>query len=250
MTLRSYGYLPDPADARDRGFAAKPGLTRITERRMDLLVRKVRNQLQSSSCVGHGVGSGVELRCALDQQPVPNLSPMHAYWLGRAQDGFQHEDAGAYIRSAIRAVRKVGVCGETDWPLDMERINERPPMSAEMSGIRFADLAYERVTGGAERVLDALQLGAPVVLGTLVGNVFADHFGDDTIPAPGPREVMLGGHCVLACGFDRGGERVRILNSWGTGWGSGGFAWLEAAWFDLPATQDMWALTSNAGAGE
>lgn len=247
-TPRNWGYRPDPADERDRMHAPKPGVTRITERRMDLLVRRIHDQLSSSSCVGHGVASSIVLAYALAQRDIPDLSPMHAYWLARAQDGFQHEDAGAYIRSCIRAVRKVGCCGMTEWPLNMDLINARPPMSAEMSGIRFADLSYERVTGGSEGVLDALQAGHPVVFGTQVGYVFMDHVGDDTIPAPRPGEVMLGGHCVYAAGLDRGGERVRIVNSWGTSWADKGFAWIEREWFDLSATQDCWAIISPAEA--
>ncbi|HMI91693.1 MAG TPA: hypothetical protein VK509_10045, partial [Polyangiales bacterium] len=88
---RHFGYLPDPFDARDRTLARRPGLTRVAEVRMDHLVTRIRNQGQTSSCVGHACVTGVELLHALEGRPVPNLSPAHAYWLGRAQDGFQDE---------------------------------------------------------------------------------------------------------------------------------------------------------------
>ncbi len=247
---RRFGYRADPPDTRDRARARRPGATRITERRMDLLVSRIRDQGATSSCVGHACVAGVELLYALQAQPVPRLSPAHAYWLARDQDDIADEDEGAHIRSCVRALRKVGCCGEGEWPLKRDTINVRPPMSAEMSGIRFADLRYERVQFGAEAVLDALQDGCPVVVGLQVGNVFVDHYGDDTIPAPSAREVMLGGHAVLACAFDRSGERIRIANSWSTTWGDQGFAWLEAAWFDRPTTGDAWALVPSTGANQ
>lgn len=240
--VRRLGYLPDPADPRDRMHAPRPGMTRITERRMDLLVGHIRDQGQTASCVGQASVAGIELVQALEQQPVPRLSAAHAYWLARAQDGIQTEDEGSYIRSCVKALRKVGCCGETDWPLDPARINERPGLTAEMSGIRFADITYQRVGGGAEGLLDALQLGHPVVFGTNVGNAFMYWTGDDTLPAPKPTEVMLGGHAMLAAGFDRSGERVRVVNSWGRGYGDNGFLWMSRDWFDLPATNDLWAL--------
>jgi C1A family cysteine protease len=192
--------------------------------------------------VGHACVTGVELLHALEMRPVPNLSPAHAYWLARAQDGYQDEDGGAFIRSCVKALRKVGCCGETDWPLDRARINDRPSLAAEMSGIRFADLAYERVNANAEAVIDAIQLGHPVVIGMEVGNVFIDHMGDDTIPAPHTGEVMVGGHALLACGMDRSGERFRVANSWSRNWGDNGFAWMDSKWLDRSTSGDFWAL--------
>lgn len=239
---RGFGYRPDPIDTRDHRFAAPAGLTRIADRRMDLLIAYIRDQLSSSSCVGQAWALLIELCRAVEGHPTVRLSAMHAYLMARMQDGFHEEDAGAFIRSGAKAITKVGVCSETEWPLDLRKINARPPLSAEISGVKFADLAYQRVFGGAEGVLDALQMGRPCIFGTLVGNVFVDHVGEDTIPAPGPREVMLGGHALVAAGFDRHGERIRIANSWGRGWGDNGFAWMQAEWFDLSATQDIWCV--------
>ncbi|HMI91195.1 MAG TPA: hypothetical protein VK509_07515, partial [Polyangiales bacterium] len=132
---------------------------------------------------------------------------------------------------------------------DRAHINERPGLTAEMSGIRFADLTYERVNTDVESVLDALQLGSPVVIGMEVGNVFVDHMGEDTIPAPSPREVMLGGHAMLVCGQDRFGERVRIANSWGDWYGDKGFAWLASEWLERPSSGDFWALVPKQQQG-
>ena len=249
LTARHFGYRPDPHDPRDRLHAGRTGMTRLQERRMDRLCGPVRDQGPTSSCVGHACVEAVELLFALEGQGGLRLSPAHAYWLARAQDHFEHEDAGAFIRSCIKALRAVGCCGQTGWPLDPARINERPPMHEEMSGVKYADLTYERVTGGSEGVLDAIQMGRPVVFGTQVGNVFVDHFGDSTIPAPGPSEVLLGGHAVLACAFADFGARVRIQNSWSPMWGDQGFAWISRDWFDSPLTSDVWCLVPREPKG-
>ena len=145
----------------------------------------------------------------------------------------------------MRALREVGCCTEHEWPLDVARINQRPPLNAEMSGIRFADVAFERVTGGPEHVLDALQLGHPVVFGVEVTSHFVACLSDDTIPAPKTTDVRSGGHCVLACGFDRGGARIRFLNSWSRDYGDNGFGWLDPGWFSDREASDIHALVRS-----
>ena len=40
----------------------------------------------------------------------------------------------------------------------------------------------------------------------------------------------LGGHAILACGWDEGG--ILILNSWGANWGKGGFAYIPNSLFE------------------
>lgn len=42
---------------------------------------------------------------------------------------------------------------------------------------------------------------------------------------------VAGGHQVCIVGNDTAGKRIRIRNSWGTGWGDAGHAWL--CWSDL-----------------
>lgn len=247
---RGFGWKKDPHDARDRMHARRAGLTRIEGRRMDGLVQKVRDQGQTGSCVGHACVSGLELLYALEGRGITPLSPMHAYWNARARDGFQHEDGGAYIRSCLTVMRAVGCCAESELPLDAETINDKPPQRAENAGIRFADFRYERIAGGPEHVLDALQSGFPVVMGTNVTSAFVFCSDDQTIPAPKRGDVRQGGHAFLLVGFDRRGERIRMLNSWGGrepgGWGDAGFAWLDPGWIEDPTTQDVIALVSTA----
>ena len=40
---------------------------------------------------------------------------------------------------------------------------------------------------------------------------------------PTPGEKLLGGHAVLAVGYDEAEQRFIVRNSWGTGWGKKGY---------------------------
>jgi len=244
---RGLGYRPDPIDARDQLFGArKAGTARVVEVRFDDHVHGIRDQRNTNSCVGHSGRGAVELRRALDGHPHRALSALGLYWPARAVNGYQNEDGGAFIRSAMRVAHRLGLPSEAAWPFDPFRVNERPSIGAEVDGLVRADGVYERIPGTgiarAEAALDALQARCPVVFGTLITAALAYHTGAETLPAPGTNDEILGGHAMYLAGFDRGGERVRVVNSYGRSWGDLGMAWLAAEWLAADGTADVWAL--------
>ncbi len=256
-TPRGFGWRKDKPDIRDRLHARRHGLERIEGRRMDLLCHPILDQDYSSACCGHGVPAGLELLYAVVGRPIVQLSPWDAYRAGRAVDGFNHEDGGAYPRSTLHALQRRGVCPLTSYVITPEqlredagkpepekRINHRPPQAAENEAITFADFSYERVVGGAEGVLDALQVGHPVVIGAQVTSTFVASSSNETIPAPKRGDVIAGGHCWLLCGFDMGGARIRARNSWGVDWSDHGYCWLDPMWCEGEGANDLWALTA------
>lgn len=243
--MRAFGWRKQPDDPRDR-VHARQGLVRTSERRLDTLIGHVRDQGNTSSCVGHACVAALELLYAVAGRPIAPRSPDHAYYVAREVDGFQREDGGAYIRSCFKAGRRVGFCSEARLPLrSAEHINERPPQEAENEGIVLADFAYERITGGTEAVLDALQSGHPVVMGANVTSTFVACSSSATIPAPKQGDVRRGGHAFLLCGYDGFGARIRMLNSWSRGWGDDGFAWLDPRWCSESEASDVIALVAT-----
>ncbi len=245
--IRGLGYKPDKLDERDRLYGVKRAAApRMVEQRFDDLVVHVRDQGGTNSCVGQSMRSGVEVRRALDGEQHIDLSALGLYWPARAVDGFHREDGGALIRSAAYVAHKFGIPTERSWPFREGSVNTRPAMSAELDGMTRADGSYERVRGHggaqAEAVLDALQARCPVVFGTMITEAVTTHVGNGTVPAPSALEPRLGGHAMVALGFDRGGERVRVLNSWGADYADHGFVWLATDWFADALTMDIWAL--------
>ncbi|HTY29087.1 MAG TPA: C1 family peptidase, partial [Mycobacterium sp.] len=43
------------------------------------------------------------------------------------------------------------------------------------------------------------------------------------MPMPAPSEKKLGGHAVMAVGYDNASRMMIVRNSWGTSWGKAGY---------------------------
>jgi C1A family cysteine protease len=90
-----------------------------------------------------------------------------------------------------------------------------------------------------------LASGSPVVFGFSVYESFesAAVAKTGTMPMPKPSEKQLGGHAVLAVGYDDAQERVIIRNSWGTGWGKKGCFTMPYAYItDDNLCDDFWTI--------
>ena len=61
------------------------------------------------------------------------------------------------------------------------------------------------------------------------------------MPAPG--ENKLGGHAVLAVGYDTSARTMIVRNSWGTGWGMSGYFTMPFEFITSPSmASDFWTI--------
>lgn len=90
---------------------------------------------------------------------------------------------------------------------------------------KIASFTHTRTTYAALCMLT----GAPVSLGVpWFSSMFHVKNGFVTVD---PSSGLAGGHQVCLVGVDTGKQAVKVRNSWGSGWGDDGHAWL--AWRDL-----------------
>ena len=65
--------------------------------------------------------------------------------------------------------------------------------------------------------------------------------GQVNVPKPG--EKQLGGHAVLAVGYDEQAERILVRNSWGADWGMKGYFTMPYDYIsDDNLADDFWTL--------
>jgi C1A family cysteine protease len=90
-----------------------------------------------------------------------------------------------------------------------------------------------------------LASGYPFVFGFSVYESFESPEVLDTgvVPMPSDGEAQLGGHAVLAVGYDDATARFIIRNSWGTSWGDGGYGYMPYAYLtDSDLAADFWTI--------
>ena len=60
---------------------------------------------------------------------------------------------------------------------------------------------------------------------------------------PSIREAALGGHAVLAVGYNDAGQRFIVRNSWGSKWGKKGYCFMPYAYLTDPdLAADFWTI--------
>jgi C1A family cysteine protease len=79
----------------------------------------------------------------------------------------------------------------------------------------------------------------PVALGIAVYESLESEEVARTGEIPVPQE-FLGGHAILAVGYDDEKELVIIRNSWGKDWGDAGYGYLPYDYFAAGLVVDMW----------
>ena len=68
------------------------------------------------------------------------------------------------------------------------------------------------------------------------------------VPMPSSHEQVLGGHCVVAVGYDDGKRQFTIRNSWGTGWGLNGYCLMPYEYLINPRlASDFWTIRTVTG---
>jgi C1A family cysteine protease len=180
-----------------------------------------------------------------------DASRLFVYKLARQLDGFKG-DTGAYIRTAMKALRLFGAPPERHWPYDIGKFDEDPPAMAFAYGQSLQALQYYRLDCRGQDRQTCLGLlkqlvasGYPVAFGFLVYS-----FGnkDGEFPMPDKDDRYYGGHAVMAVGYDDAREigkstgAILIRNSWGTDWGQDGYGWLPYDYVLTGLSWDFWML--------
>ena len=136
---------------------------------------------------------------------------------------------GATLSSILDAMRDDGQPHETSWAylpqLPADLMQWRPPAGVTPLFKRAAEAGKDTV----DAIIAELDQGRPVLALLRLSRSF-DWVKADGIVDPGPTEQpeYLRRHAVIAVGHGEvGGQRAALVrNSWGDGWGLGGYGWL------------------------
>ena len=159
-------------------------------------------------------------------------------------------DTGAYLRTAMHAVRAFGVPPEELWPYVIDRFEDEPTPFLYSYAQNFKAMKYVRLDKAGlqtdiilENVKYVLARGYPVVFGFTVYSSISDAAN---IPFPKKTDRRSGGHAVVAVGYDDDHEEPSLIirNSWGPMWGEGGYGYLPYEYVTRGLARDFWTAYS------
>jgi C1A family cysteine protease len=231
----------DPEDFRDLAYEAQ-GTSLRNQVDLRSWASPPENQDHLGSCIGNAVVGAYEL---LLKHQCPGdfvyLSRLFVYYNARLLEDIITEDAGAYVRDGIRAVAQYGICAESIWPYDINQFATRPSEASYTDAQQRLIKNYRRLDD-LDDILDALNQNLPVVFGMKVYAGFEyitpHHY---VLQVPDSTEQPIGGHAMVAVGYDLEKELLLVRNSFGINWGWSGYCQIP---FDYVNAEfvDMWVF--------
>ncbi len=176
-------------------------------------------------------------------------------------------DTGAFLRSTMESLVLFGVPPESYWPYIVSKYDIEPSAFLYSFGQNYQALNYYRLDPAgstAAALLNTIKTnlasGLPAMFGFTVYNSYtqASAANKGAIPYPTAGERVVGGHAVMAVGYNDNLKitnsntgavtttgALLIRNSWGTGWGDAGYGWLPYDYVLRGLASDWWALISS-----
>ncbi|MDZ8031443.1 C1 family peptidase [Nostoc sp. DedSLP04] len=183
-------------------------------------------------------------------------------------------DTGASTRFAMKAMALFGIPPEEYWPYEIENFDEEPPAFCYAYAQHYQAIQYfrldlpiltkEQALGNIKHFLAA---GVPAMFGFTTYSSILNNKTVKTgkIPYPNYGEKMVGGHAVVAVGYDDNKSidhpnyksinnsnnksltlgAFLIRNCWGEDWGEDGYGWLPYEYVLKGLATDWWSLLKN-----
>ena len=168
-------------------------------------------------------------------------------------------DTGAFLRTTMGALVLFGVPPEEYYPYSVANYDDEPPAFSYAFAQNYKAIDYFRLDPPGtsteellERIKTHLAGDLPSMFGfTVLDSISeAEHTGQ--IPFPTRQSRAVGGHAVVAVGYNDGmkvkdseGGALLIRNSLGTSWGEEGYGWLPYEYVLDSLAVDWWSVLKS-----
>lgn len=269
------GWLPDYPDFRDytedekslKPMLSKVGVTKTLKAALPTSVDlrpwcpPIENQGSIGSCTAN---AGVALFEYFERRAFGKHIDASRLFLYKTTRNMLHwtGDTGAFLRTTMGAMVLFGVPPEEYWPYLVADYEKEPPAFCYAFAQNYKAISYYRLDppGTTKSALlthikTNLAGGLPSMFGFTVYGSYTQANTTGKIPYPTKGEKIIGGHAVVAVGYDdsvkikntfTGATETKgallIRNSWGPGWGSNGYGWLPYEYVLKGLAVDWWSM--------
>ena len=213
------------------------------------------DQGQLGSCTANGWAQALYMELMREGQAAFIPSRLANYWWNRNRDGNAAEDVGASVGGAFEVGADLGIPEEAAWPYEVARVADCPTPDVYRNAydrkglVRTnyfpldctADIMIETI----ERVLTS---GRGIAFGCQVSEAFCSTLPSGIVQAPGPDDMIAGGHCMVVVGHNRDEQWFLVKNSWGE-WGEPGQppGCFRMAYSYMELASDLWFVSLSTG---
>jgi len=208
---------------------------------------EVYDQGQLGSCTANAICAAYEYEMKKQEGNYKPMSRLFLYYLERDMEGTVNEDSGAQIKDGIFATEKTGLCLEELYPYNIDNFTVKPEETCYINANNHKTVEACRIEQNVDDIKQCLLDGYPIVFGITVYESFESEevAKTATVPLPQKNEKVLGGHAIVIVGYKQinNSNYFIIRNSWGTGWGDGGYCYIPEAYIlDSELSEDFWSI--------
>ena len=216
-----------------------------------------RNQGSLGSCSAFAATGMMEAVLNIKGKKAPHLSELFFYYAEREQmekDGLvpkaTKRDTGAFMFVASQAAVRFGSLPEKEVPYRTGKAALAYDATAEQyeaaKEFKFAKRKRVKTVRGIKSALDQKK---PVLMGIHLYQSFMTKTvaRSGEVPMPMKGEQSVGGHAVVAVGYDDSKEAFIMRNSWGADWGDKGYFYMPYGYYETQTNGqfyygDCWVL--------
>lgn len=239
---KKYGWIHDLPDCRDKHVCSndiKLKLNNISYLKNSNSQLDLRDTMlffpdvYTQGELGSSTANALAFAYQFDEtkQNIPDVfipSRLFIYYNERNIENTIESDSGASLRNGIKSINKYGVTDERNWPYIIEKFTEKPSEYCYQDASKHCNIEYFSVPQSLSWLRKILRKGFPIVFGFTVYESFeSSNIAENGImEMPKLNEKVLGGHAVVAIGFNTDKKHFIIRNSWGNKWGDNGYFYM------------------------